>query len=352
MITQAIDLDHPILGFTHSWVNAIAHQVDQLHIMTLLAGRRNLAPNVSLHAYYPKNQPDIPWQRYLFFQRKFHELIWRKEVDAVFVHMIPKWAVITAPYAKLRRIPVGLWYAHGHVPRILVAAEKIVDGIVTSTPEGCRINTRKLHVVGQGIDTAHFQPGNKKDNGRFRILTVGRLSLVKKLEETIETVRILVQHHGCDNAELQLIGGTARPEDEQYVAKLKRLIEKYDLQQHVSFAGTRTYDSIVHAYQQGDVLLNLSRTNSLDKVALEAMACGIPVITSNPAFKSLMEAVDAQLFLPTKTIEAAAAQLHSLANSSPAERKKLGMALREQVNSDHNLTQLARRITTVMSQFK
>ncbi len=350
--TQTVDRDHPILGFMHDWIAALAQEINTIHVITARKGRVSLPDNVTVHHLTRANQPVSTIPNHLFHHKWFLRLIASRKIDAVFVHMIPKWAVYTAPYCKLARIPLVLWYAHGHVPRMLLTAEKFVDRIVTSTPEGCRLDSPKLHVVGQGIDTTHFRPGTEGRNGRFRILTIGRLSPVKKLEETIETIKRLVQHHGYNNVELHLIGGPARAEDEQYMAKLTQLIDAYELQQHISFIGTRTYDTIVHEYQQGDALLNLSRTNSLDKVALEAMACGIPVVTSNPAFQSLMEAVEPRLFLPIGTPEAAADQLYSLANASKLERQKLGMALRERVSSDHALTQLARRITAVMEQLK
>ena len=42
-------------------------------------------------------------------------------------------------------------------------------------------------------------------------------------------------------------------------------------------------------YQSGDLFVNLSDTGSLDKAVLEAMACGLKILTSNEAFKSVLK---------------------------------------------------------------
>lgn len=351
MTTQTVNRDDPILGFTHDWIASLANRVDSVHVLTAIKGRVALPSNVVVHHLTAVNQPIHTIANHRFHHATFRKLILGKQIDAVFVHMIPKWAIAAAPYCKLARVPLVLWYAHGHVPNSLKVAEKMADGLVSSTPEGCRLASPKLRIVGQGIDTTHFKPAEKqKENGRFRILTVGRLSPVKNLERTIEAIHQLVNHHGCQNVELHFIGGAARTGDEAYIQKLTALIATYKLEAHIQFVGTRTYDTIVAEYQQANALLNLSNTNSLDKVALEAMACGIPVLTSNPAFHALMVKVDESLYLDSSAPEQTAVSLKKLINQPISHRQQIGQKLRQQVIQEHNLDQLAKRLILAMEQ--
>jgi hypothetical protein len=48
MITQKVDLDDDILGFTHTWVNKLAEKVERLYVLALAVGRHSLRDNVEL----------------------------------------------------------------------------------------------------------------------------------------------------------------------------------------------------------------------------------------------------------------------------------------------------------------
>ena len=50
VLTQAVDLDHPVLGFSHGWIEALARRVEQVTVLAVLAGRHQLADNVRLLA--------------------------------------------------------------------------------------------------------------------------------------------------------------------------------------------------------------------------------------------------------------------------------------------------------------
>lgn len=353
MTTQVVDKTHPILGFAHEWIAALAQRVRQLHVLTPIKGETNLPANVTVHHLTEPNGRISTIPNHLFHHNTYRRLVLGRQVDGVFVHMIPKWAIAAAPYCKLANVPLMLWYAHGHVPKVLTVSEKMVDAIVTSTPEGCRLNSPKLRVVGQGIDTDHFVPALRvRENGRFRIITVGRLSPVKNLERTLTVIHKLVHQHGLAHVQLDLIGGAARAGDDLYVAKLKNLVSEWQIKDNVRFVGTKTYDNIVPSYQNADLLLNLSQTNSLDKVALEAMACGTPVLTSNPAFAALMAAVDRSLFLEGAEVGETAVSLKTLIEKPADERDTLGLALREQVVQQHSIHQLASRFVQTLEQAK
>ena len=92
-------------------------------------------------------------RRAIEFYRYLTRILANHRINACFARMMPLFAVMGAPLLKAKGIPIILWYAHGHVSRMLRMAEKVVDKIVTSSPQGCRLQSSKVLVIGQGIDT-------------------------------------------------------------------------------------------------------------------------------------------------------------------------------------------------------
>lgn len=350
MVTQAVDLDHPILGFTHTWVNALARRVDELHVVTLVAGRHNLADNVVLHAYGPPAASHSRLSRFWFYNRCFAQLILGdQQVDAVFVHMIPRWVILALPYTKLRQVPVVLWYAHGAVSRQLRLAHRLADRVVTSSPESYPLRDEdRVVTVGQGIDTKHFRPAVRQPDSLFRVLSVGRLSPVKQHESLIEAAHILVQERGMDNLRVRIVGGPARPSDQAYAQRLHQLVSSYGLEAHTAFAGPLPCGQVAQEYQNCDLFVNFSRTGSLDKTALEAMACAVPVITSNPAFRAVFPmALRSLLLKPDFDVCLLVQLVEYLLGLSPDERRGIGLRLRQEVETNHALEHMVEKMVSV-----
>jgi glycosyltransferase involved in cell wall biosynthesis len=175
MITQKVDLDDDVLGFTHVWVNRLAERVAQLHVLALGVGRHELHDNITLYSM-GKERGAGRLRRFVNFNRIVAPLVLRRQVDLVFVHMAPLYAILAAPWTKLARVPIVLWYAHGYVSRKLRVAHWLVDRVVSSTPEGFCLPSEKLVVVGQGIDTGVFKPVEGPQPKRpFTVLSVGRI---------------------------------------------------------------------------------------------------------------------------------------------------------------------------------
>jgi len=345
MTTQAVDLDHPILGFTHSWINSLARHVAKLHVITLLAGRHHLADNVVLHAYGPPGASHNKVSRHWFYHRCFGRLILGGQVDAVFVHMIPRWAIAAAPYANLRRIPLVLWYTHGSSSWQLRLAHRLIDRAVTASPASYPLwGSAKAKALGHGIDTDLFQPNFREPDGTFRVLSLGRLSPTKQHDVLVEAVRILVREKGVENIKVRIVGGPANPGDEAYRQKLYRLVKDYGLEHCVTLTGPLPYEAVVAEYHQADLFVNLSRTNSMDKVVLEAMACGVPVVTSNPAFQSLLPAFG---LVSHGDVAALAEAIVNVAHLSRDQNKALGRQLRTKVVENHSVNSLMERLVNV-----
>ncbi|MFQ5857323.1 MAG: glycosyltransferase family 4 protein [Anaerolineae bacterium] len=350
MVTQAVDLDHPILGFTHTWINALARRVEELHVVTLVAGRRHLAGNVVLHAYGPPAASHSRLSRFWFYNKHFARLILDGRVDVIFVHMIPRWVLLAAPYAKPRQVPIVLWYAHGAASRQLRLAHHLADRVVTSSPESYPLwDEDRVVVVGQGIDTKRFCPAPRQSDGLFRVLSVGRLSPVKQYDILIEAARILVQERGMDNLRVRVVGGPARPGDEEYVRTLRRKVSAYGLEGRFAFAGTVRFDKIVSEYQRSQLFVSCQPT-SMDKTVLEAMACGVPVVASSPAFEPLLSEVGSKWVVPDGDSRGVADVVEQVAGMSPEQRLALGLMMREKVEQGHGVERLMLQLVRMFEQ--
>lgn len=350
MITQKVDLDDDVLGFTHTWVNKLAERVAHLHVLALSVGRHELRENVTLYSM-GKERGAGRLRRLVNFTRVVAPLVLRRRVDVVFVHMVPLYVILAAPWAKLASVPVVMWYAHGHVSYTLKIAHWLVERVVSSTPEGFRLPSEKLVVVGQGIDTEVFKPSEEpRPEHSFTVLSVGRISPIKDYETLIEAADILVNQRGRRDLRFVVVGDAGTPEQVTYRKQLLAEVQRQKLAGNFEFVGAVPHREVVRYYQQADLFANLSPTGALDKAVLEAMACEIPVLTCNEAFEDLLGGFFPRLTFTVSDGKELADRIADILNLDPDDRRNLGSELRDRVVSRHNLAGLVDRLIAVFKE--
>jgi len=283
IITQVIDIEHPILGFFHRWVLEFAKHCEHVHVIALQVGTHSLPANVTVHSLGKDEGKGR-----LTYVRRFYTLIWslRHEYDNVFVHMNQLYVILGAPLWQTLRKKVGLWYAHGAVSNSLKLAVMLADTIFTSTAEGMRIQTPKKAIVGQGIDTDLFCQANKEPSDGLRLITVGRISQSKNLETLIRACASLKKEQ--IDFTFSIVGEALTAKDVAYKEKMKALCAELAVEKSILWTGSMTQAQLPAALQQADVFIHDGSTNSLDKTLLEASLCGCTVISSNPAYVRLV----------------------------------------------------------------
>lgn len=338
------DADAPVQGFTTNWINAVAPHCDYIDVITMNAGRIAVADNVRVFSLGKEKGYSEPYRAVIFY-RIMMRLLRERSYDACFAHMQPLFAVMGAPLLKLYSVPITLWYAHKAVTPKLRQAERLVHRVVTASPESFRIDSPKVRVVGHGIDTQFFSPANLNPPEKFTVLSVSRIAPVKRLETIVEAARLLTQD-GYRDFCLRIVGNIY-PHDEAYAKQLRHLVASYDLSDVVTFDGEVPHHQIAQTYQQADVMINMSNTGSVDKAVLEAMACGIPVITANEAFEPILARWGHQLLTPMDTPDVLAERISRVAALPEPERQKLGHDLREVVLCEHGLDRLTAILLSV-----
>jgi len=357
MFTQRVDAGHDVLGFTVDWIRALADRVDRLDVLTGYEGSHDLPDNVTVRSYGKERGYAKP-RRVATFQRHCLWYARRGDVDVAFSHMIPEFVIASWPWLRVAGVPYVLWYAHRSVNARLRVAHALVDRVVTATDASFRLPSSKLSVVGHGIDTDRFAPDDvDADTGvastpapdRHRLLSVGRLDPVKDVDVLIDAVGTLADRGR--EVTLRLVGEPARKGD--YGQRLREQVEAADLDDRIEFVGPVPHERIVSEYRQAGVFLNASRTGSLDKTEVEAMACGTPVLSCNDSFVEMVEDAGldpAALTWPADDADALADRVETLLDYDEETYRDLCSRSRAVARERHDLGRLMDRLVDVFAE--
>jgi D-inositol-3-phosphate glycosyltransferase len=176
----------------------------------------------------------------------------------------------------------------------------LADRIVAATPAELaqlqwiyKADTKSVSVIPPGVDVTHFYPIDPDEAKEFvgvspddrLLLYVGRIEPLKGIDTLIRAIALmrdeglLERHHLC----LSVIGG--EPDEDPggltaEMTRLKELRESTGLSDFVTFLGQRSQDTLPYYYSASEAVVMPSHYESFGLVALEAMACGTPVVAS------------------------------------------------------------------------
>jgi D-inositol-3-phosphate glycosyltransferase len=151
----------------------------------------------------------------------------------------------------------------------------------------------KIAIIPPGVDLDLFRPVERFEAKEYietpydhhTVLFVGRIDPIKGIDVWFRAMKLVVE----DNPDLRgkmcvcLIGGDidedAEPDAE--LARLDALKDELAIGDVVTFLGRRAQQSLPYYYSAADVVVMPSLYESFGMVALEAMACGAPVVASD-----------------------------------------------------------------------
>ncbi len=310
--TQIIDQDDPVLGFFVRWVEEFAKHAEHVEVICLREGKYNLPENVHVHSLGKENKSNNTprFARRITYAFRFISLIWRlrHNYDTVFVHMNPEYVILGGKLWRLLGKRTALWYTHKNVDWKLRIAVLFANVVFTASRESFRLKSKKVKVVGHGIDMKQFikkaQNMHSQDTSQtclpLRVLTIGRISETKRIKEMLHAFEIFSKR-GQDFI-FTIAGAPATDSDIEYEKQVHHIVANSSYSNNIHFIGAVAHKDVPSLLVKNDVFLNLSETGSMDKAVLEALATGIPVVTTNIAFRDLLSPIQG-LFITEATPE-------------------------------------------------
>jgi glycosyltransferase involved in cell wall biosynthesis len=242
---------------------------------------RMLSSNVNIHGVVvpPVRTSTEYWLQFCFEATRLAEKL--ESVDLIHCH---DWMTISAGIYLRNVLKVPLIYnihlPQVSIPTLLLENHGLVNSdlvIVNSQAVYQELNNRnlpvkKMEAIPNGVDIAEF---HSRPNGSFNedyLLFVGRLVPQKGVEVLLKAFGIVLRR--CPEMRLIIVG------DGDLELYLKRVSCCLGFPQRVSFIGWQTGQALVDLYQRALLVVMSSYYEPFGIVALEAMACGCPVIAS------------------------------------------------------------------------
>lgn len=198
-------------------------------------------------------------------------------VSSLNIEKIPR--VITIHGSDLKIY--GKKSIYGHLVKLAI---KRADKIITVSNDlknlaisyGC--NPEKLCVIPNGVDIDLFKPINQENikkqlniSSNFLVTYVGTLAKIKRIDILIRICKEVSKNYDLD---LLIVGeGPERTKLEEYAKNIGM--------DNILFQGSINHDQVPKYLAASDVVALTSESEGLPTILVEAMSCGVPVITMN-----------------------------------------------------------------------
>lgn len=325
---------------TVRWVNALS---ERGHEVVLISKKDHKAyPNTVSKAVKIVYLPFGGLKGYYLNAVYLRKIFQKDTFDIVNVHYASGYGTL-ARIAKLPNVILNVWgsdvydfpYENKLKEKIL---RKNLDYAVqiASTSYSMAKQTEKflkkkrdIIITPFGVDIQKFKPNNKKNSSNKFVFGIVKTLMPKYgIDIVIEAFsKFLVKLEGVNDQEIKLnIYGTG-----ELLEDLRILVKKKGIEKQVYFGGYIPNNEVPHVLKQMDVFLLGSTLESFGVAAVEAMACGLPVIaTQVSGFKEVIEDKKTGFLVAVNDSEAMADHMLKLYFDEKL-RKRLGKAGRLRV---------------------
>lgn len=207
------------------------------------------------------------------------------------VHMFHTLGVMKQRVARTLEEREGEYRLEGEL-EVLALSDRIVAATQAEMAQLLwlyQADTSKIVIIPPGVDISHFYPIPEDEAKEFigippcerMLLFVGRIEPLKGIDTLMQAIAVMKPNNlrVC----LSVIGGEpevgSEMENDEMV-RLQDLRQNIGLDDLVAFLGKRRQDTLPYYYSAADVVVLPSFYESFGMVALEAMACGTPVVVS------------------------------------------------------------------------
>ena len=197
-----------------------------------------------------------------------------------------------------------------------------------------RLEHPRIRVVPNCFDVAEVSSGQNYHREENTVLFVGRLERVKGVPILLEAARQVVKE--CPTAHF-ILAGTSHPT--LAPEEIDAMIRRYSLDEHIERRGFLGRRELIDAYRQASVCVMPSHYESFGLVALEAGACGVPVVgTRVGGLAEVIEHGNTGLLVDSGDASGLAAALIQVL-TNPSDRKRMGKAAQKRAETKFSSAQ-------------
>ncbi len=316
----------------------MANQTRQL--AELLRGEGLTVSLVQTNAGYRPNWISrLPFIRAIFRLVPYVFALWNLSGRCSLLHIMANsgwsWHLFAAPaiwIGKLRRIPVIVNYRGGEAASFLANSTKIVgpsmrQAAALVVPSGflkavfASFDMAAV-IVPNIVDIERFNNPPPHRNLRRHLLVARNLEPIYDNETAIRA--FLAVHRKYPDATLTIAGSGPLAES------LRSLANTLGLAYAIKFSGRLDRDAMAKAYREADIAINPSLVDNMPNSILEAMASGIPVVSTNVGgVPFIVHDQDTALLVPPKSPDAMANAILRLIEDAALSEKLVDNGLAE-----------------------
>jgi len=179
-----------------------------------------------------------------------------------------------------------------------------------------------FRLVPNGVELSRFVPTERRPNPKVRILFIGRLIARKGVQYVVQALP-RIQELCKVPFEVEVVGtGEMR-------SRLDELAMKLGVSHIIKYVGTVPYEKLHESYQGADIFVLTSESEGMPAVTLEAMGCGLPIVTTNvPGNQEIVREDENGYLIDVGDTEKLAQDLARLINDETL-RKSMGVRSRQ-----------------------
>lgn len=347
---------NPTHILVHRWVNFFAARG---HDVTVLDGfafpdRPGLDPRVQLIRYDARGTVRLPLAPTIHARRVLRGLLREIQPDVVHAHSLHRYGwqagvagwhpYVISTWGSDVLLPPATWQARFWNRRTMARASLVTAVSDYMRRAAMRAGARpdRIALVHFGVDTRRFAPGRSDPDvlgglgvdGRPIVFSPRALKPIYNHETILSAFARLGEGH-----QMVMTGRNAEP---HYRARIEGAIRELGIEARVRLVDDIPDEAMLALFRSAAVVVSAPVSDSFPITLLEAMACGTPVVAGDlPPVRAGLHDVAPDALVPTHDVEAMAAAIGRAVRLSPAERQRIGQALRlRAVESDYETNML------------
>jgi glycosyltransferase involved in cell wall biosynthesis len=343
---MSVDKNNPVVGDTIDRATMINNDPRVTKLTIISTRGPNYQQINGIDVYGLSRETSCKLQSLIYMYKCIWKLLSHDRYDFFYLYMTPTLALSLWPFRILKKIKIVTWFGHTiYRPITKFCLKYITDVWFNSNESMAPFKPKHLHLVGQGVREDIFFPEPSAQK-KFDLITVGRISPIKKIEEMIEVLKIIREIKG-NRFTLEICGDSFTEEDHAYKNKIFHLIRKYQMEDQVHLAGMISRNDLPAKLRTARAFIFLV-PGGIGKASLEAMATGIPMILPSPNATDFFSEDLSKWFLCSPDRASIIDHTYRILNLTEPEYNNLSHSIRDYFLKNYTMEKLFQRIVTVL----